>query len=247
MEEQRKRARSASQFGIDYTDSIRLDGSTEFCGYSSLANNASVVALYVAGEQVDSAAADSEVVVVLDNTPFYAESGGQVGDCGYLQSGSAKVEITDCRKSGDHHLHIGRVLSGEIKAGETVAAEVDASVRGATALNHSATHLLHKALQEVLGDHVQQKGSLVDSQRLRFDFSHGEAVTPQQVRQIEQIVNGEILRNTQVETEVMSMDDAIEKGAMALFGEKYGDEVRVLSMGVDFSVELWVALTPAHR
>ena len=238
MEEQRKRARSASQFGIDYTESIRLDGSTEFCGYSSLANDASVVALYVAGEPVDSAAADSEVVVVLDNTPFYAESGGQVGDCGYLQSGSAKVEITDCRKSGDHHLHIGRVLSGEIKSGETVAAEVDASVRGATALNHSATHLLHKALQEVLGDHVQQKGSLVDSQRLRFDFSHGEAVTPQQVREIEQIVNGEILRNTQVETEVMSMDDAIEKGAMALFGEKYGDEVRVLSMGGDFSVEL---------
>ena len=238
MEEQRKRARSASQFGIDYTESIRLDGSTEFCGYSSLTNNASVVALYVAGEPVDSAAADSEVVVVLDNTPFYAESGGQVGDCGYLQSGSAKVEITDCRKSGDHHLHIGRVLSGEIKSGETVAAEVDASVRGATALNHSATHLLHKALQEVLGDHVQQKGSLVDSQRLRFDFSHGEAVTPQQVREIEQIVNGEILRNTQVETEVMSMDDAIEKGAMALFGEKYGDEVRVLSMGGDFSVEL---------
>ena len=238
MEEQRKRARSASQFGIDYTDSIRLDGSTEFCGYSSLTNDASVVALYVAGEPVDSAAADSEVVVVLDNTPFYAESGGQVGDCGYLQSVSAKVEITDCRKSGDHHLHIGRILSGEIKAGETVAAEVDASVRGATALNHSATHLLHKALQEVLGDHVQQKGPLVDSQRLRFDFSHGEAVTPQQVRQIEQIVNGEILRNTQVETEVMSMDDAIEKGAMALFGEKYGDEVRVLSMGGDFSVEL---------
>ena len=238
MEEQRKRARSASQFGIDYTESIRLDGSTEFCGYSSLANDASVVALYVAGEPVDSAAADSEVVVVLDNTPFYAESGGQVGDCGYLQSGSAKVEITDCRKSGDHHLHIGRVLSGEIKAGENVAAEVDASVRGATALNHSATHLLHKALQEVLGDNVQQKGSLVDSQRLRFDFSHGEAVTPQQVREIEQIVNGQILRNTQVETEVMSMDDAIEKGAMALFGEKYGDEVRVLSMGGDFSVEL---------
>ena len=238
MEEQRKRARSASQFGIDYTESIRLDGSTEFCGYSSLANDASVVALFVAGGPVDSAAADSEVVVVLDNTPFYAESGGQVGDCGYLQSGSAKVEITDCRKSGDHHLHIGRVLSGEIKAGETLAAEVDASVRGATALNHSATHLLHKALQEVLGDHVQQKGSLVDSQRLRFDFSHGEAVTPQQVRKIEQIVNGEILRNSQVETEVMSMDDAIEKGAMALFGEKYGDEVRVLSMGGDFSVEL---------
>lgn len=246
MEEQRKRARSASQFGIDYTDSIRLDGNTEFCGYSSLSNNASVIALYLDGEQVDSAAADSEVVVILDNTPFYAESGGQVGDTGYLQSGLAKVEITDCRKSGDHHLHIGRVLSGEIKAGDTVAAEVDANVRAATALNHSATHLLHKALQEVLGDHVQQKGSLVDSQRLRFDFSHGEAVTPQQIREIEQIVNGEILRNSQVETEVMSMDAAIEKGAMALFGEKYGDEVRVLSMGGDFSVELCGGTHASH-
>ena len=246
MEEQRKRARSASQFGIDYTDSIRLDGNTEFCGYSTLSNNASVIALYLDGEQVDSAAADSEVVVILDNTPFYAESGGQVGDTGYLQSGLAKVEITDCRKSGDHHLHIGRVLSGEIKDGDTVAAEVDAKVRAATALNHSATHLLHKALQEVLGDHVQQKGSLVDSQRLRFDFSHGEAVTPQQIREIEQIVNGEILRNSQVETEVMSMDAAIEKGAMALFGEKYGDEVRVLSMGGDFSVELCGGTHASH-
>ena len=238
MEEQRNRARSASQFGIDYTDSIRVDGSTEFCGYSSLENSATVVALYAAGEEVESATEDNEVVVVLDSTPFYAESGGQVGDSGYLQTDSAKIEITDCRKSADHHLHIGRVLSGQIKAGETVTAVVDATVRGATALNHSATHLLHKALQDVLGDHVQQKGSLVDSQRLRFDFSHGEAVTAEQIRELEHIVNREILRNTQVNTEVMSMDDAVEKGAMALFGEKYGDEVRVLSMGGDFSVEL---------
>ena len=238
MEEQRNRARSASQFGIDYTDSIRVDGSTEFCGYSSLENTAKVIGLYAAGEEVESAAEDTEVVVVLDNTPFYAESGGQVGDSGYLQTASGKIEITDCRKSGDHHLHMGRVLSGQIKTAETVTAVVDASVRGATALNHSATHLLHKALQDVLGDHVQQKGSLVDSQRLRFDFSHGDSLTAAQTREIEQIVNREILRNTQVNTEVMSMDDAVEKGAMALFGEKYGDEVRVLSMGGDFSVEL---------
>ena len=177
MEEQRNRARSASQFGIDYTDSIRVDGSTEFCGYSSLENTAKVIGLYAAGEEVESAAEDTEVVVVLDSTPFYAESGGQVGDSGYLQTASGKIEITDCRKSGDHHLHMGRVLSGQIKTAETVTAVVDASVRGATALNHSATHLLHKALQDVLGDHVQQKGSLVDSQRLRFDFSHGDSLT----------------------------------------------------------------------
>ncbi len=238
MNEQRKRARSASQFGIDYSDSIRVDGSTEFCGYNSLENATEVIALFTAGAEVECASEDDEVVIVLNNTPFYAESGGQVGDSGYLQTNSARIEITDCRKSGDHHLHIGRMLSGQVKTGETVTAVVDATVRGATALNHSATHLLHKALQDVLGDHVQQKGSLVDSQRLRFDFSHGEAVTAGQIRKLEHIVNREILRNTKVNTEVMSMDDAVERGAMALFGEKYGDEVRVLSMGGDFSVEL---------
>ena len=238
MEEQRVRARSASQFGLDYSDSIRLDGSTEFCGYDRLENNARVMALYSGGEAVDAAGADTEIVVLLDKTSFYAESGGQVGDSGYLQSDSAKIEIVDCRKSGDHHLHIGRVLSGDIKVGQQVSAAVDGSVRQATALNHSATHLMHAALQEVLGDHVNQKGSLVNSERLRFDFSHNEAVTPAQLRQIEHIVNREILSNGSVDTEVMSMDAAKTKGAMALFGEKYGDEVRVLSMGGDFSVEL---------
>lgn len=238
MEEQRKRARSASQFGLDYSDSIRVEGSTEFCGYEHLENQASVVALYSAGEAVDSVGADAEVVVILDNTSFYAESGGQVGDSGYLHTDSAKIEIIDCRKAGDHHMHIGRVISGELSVGEQVTTSVDASVRQATALNHSATHLLHAALQQVVGDHVQQKGSLVNSERLRFDFSNNEAVSTQQIRQIEHLVNREILRNTAVTTEVMSMDDAVEKGAMALFGEKYGDSVRVLSMGGDFSVEL---------
>ena len=238
MEEQRSRARSASQFGLDYSDNIRVDGSTQFCGYETLENDANILALYAAGEPVDSATQDAEVVVVLDKTAFYAESGGQVGDSGYLQAESGKIEIIDCRKSGDHHLHIGRVLSGEIKAGQQVTARVDSTVRQGTALNHSATHLMHAALQQVLGDHVVQKGSLVDSERLRFDFSHNEAVTPKQIRQIEHIVNREILRNSNVDTEVMSMDDARDKGAMALFGEKYGDEVRVLSMGGDFSVEL---------
>ena len=238
MEEQRKRARSASQFGLDYSDSIRVEGSTEFCGYEHLDNSAIVVALYAAGESVESVSADTEVVVILDSTAFYAESGGQVGDSGYLHNDSVNIEIGDCRKAGDHHMHMGRVMSGELKVGDKVATSVDASVRKATALNHSATHLLHAALQQVVGEHVQQKGSLVNSERLRFDFSNDEAVTPEQIRKIEHIVNAEILRNTSVTTEVMSMDDAVTKGAMALFGEKYGDEVRVLSMGGDFSVEL---------
>ena len=238
MEEQRNRARSASQFGVDYSESIRVDGSTAFSGYERLQNTATVLALYVAGEAAETATAECEVAIILDETPYYAESGGQVGDCGYLHSSGAKIEVIDCRKAGDHHLHIGRLISGELKVGEQVSASVDASVRQATALNHSATHLLHAALQQVLGEHVQQKGSLVNSERLRFDFSNDEAVTEEQIRQIEHIVNDQILANTLVATEVMSMDDAITKGAMALFGEKYGDEVRVLSMGGDFSVEL---------
>ena len=238
MEEQRNRARSASQFGVDYSESIRVDGSTAFSGYERLQNTATVLALYVAGEAAETATAESEVAIILDETPYYAESGGQVGDCGYLHSSGAKIEVIDCRKVGDHHLHIGRLISGELKVGEQVSASVDASVRQATALNHSATHLLHAALQQVVGEHVQQKGSLVNSERLRFDFSNDEAVTEEQIRQIEHIVNDQILANTVVATEVMSMDDAISKGAMALFGEKYGEEVRVLSMGGDFSVEL---------
>jgi alanyl-tRNA synthetase len=238
MEAQRARARSASQFGLDYSESIRVEGSTEFVGYNSLEHSADVVALYSAGEEVSAAGMDAEVAVILGSTPFYAESGGQVGDSGYLQTASAKIEITDCRKAGEHHLHIGKVLSGELNVGDAVTATVDCSVRTATALNHSATHLLHSALQQILGEHVNQKGSLVDSQRLRFDFSHGESISAQQIRDIEHRVNREILRNTPVQTDVMSMDEAVEKGAMALFGEKYGSEVRVLSMGGDFSVEL---------
>ena len=238
MAEQRNRARSASQFGVDYSESIRLDGSTAFSGYERLQNTATVLAMYVAGEAAEKAVAESEVAIILDETPFYAESGGQVGDCGYLHSDGAKIEVIDCRKAGDHHLHIGRLISGQLEIGDQVSASVDASVRQATALNHSATHLLHAALQQIVGGHVQQKGSLVNSERLRFDFSNDEAVTEEQIRLIEHIVNEQILANTLVATEVMSMDDAISKGAMALFGEKYGDDVRVLSMGGDFSVEL---------
>ncbi|MGB2145039.1 MAG: alanine--tRNA ligase [Porticoccaceae bacterium] len=238
MDQQRARARSASQFDIDYTDSIRLDGSTDFSGYSSLEEKGTIIGLYSEGVQIESATEGMNVVVVLDKTSFYAESGGQVGDTGYLTSSDAKIEILDCKKSGEHSLHIGRVLSGTINAGDQISAQVDKNLRQAIALNHSATHLAHEALRQVLGDQVSQKGSLVDSEKLRFDFSHNQAVTADQIRQVEQMVNREIMRNTEVSTQLMSMDQAKQQGAMALFGEKYGDEVRVLSMGGDFSVEL---------
>lgn len=238
MEEQRSRARSASQFSIDYTDSIRVEGSTEFCGYESLELSSNILGLFTQGKAAESAGEDAEIALVLDKTVFYAESGGQVGDSGFLKKGSAKIEITDCRKVGNHHIHIGRVLSGEFRLGDTVDAFVDHSVRQATALNHSATHLLHEALRQVLGEHVEQKGSLVDSQRLRFDFSHGEPVSNEQIRRVEHIINREILKNTAVASQVMSMDDAKAKGAVALFGEKYGDQVRVVTLGGEYSIEL---------
>jgi len=238
MDQQRTRARSASQFAIDYTDNIRVDGSTEFSGYQRLDDSGVILGLYSEGDQIESVAAGMDVVIILDNTPFYAESGGQVGDTGYLSSDSVKIEILDCQKTGDHNLHIGRVIHGSVTVGDRVSAQVDSNVRQAIALNHSATHLAHEALRQVLGEHVVQKGSLVDSEKLRFDFSHSQAVTPEQIRQVEHMVNREILRNTQVKTELMSMDEAQQQGAMALFGEKYSDQVRVLSMGGDFSVEL---------
>jgi alanyl-tRNA synthetase len=238
MQEQKSRARSASQFSVDYTDSIRVEGNTEFCGYEALALSSNIIGLFTEGKAISSVGEDAEVVLVLDRTVFYAESGGQVGDSGFLSKGSAKIEITDCRKVGNHHIHIGRVLSGEFSVGDSVDGVIDQNIRQATALNHSATHLVHEALRQVLGDHVEQKGSLVDSQRLRFDFSHGDAVSNEQVRRIEHLVNEEILKNTAVSTQVMSMDDAKAKGAVALFGEKYGDEVRVVSIGGEYSVEL---------
>ena len=238
MEEQRTRARAASQFNLDHTESIRVEGSTEFCGYDGTELTSAVIALYTEGEAVQSASKGTDVVVILDKTVFYAESGGQVGDTGVLSKGSAKIAIADCRKVGNHHIHIGHIVSGEFAIGDEVEGQVDQTLRQATALNHSATHLLHEALRQVLGDHVKQKGSLVDSERLRFDFSHGEAVSPEQIRKIEHIVNSEVLKNTEVTTDVMGMEDAKAKGAMALFGEKYGDSVRVVSIGAEFSVEL---------
>jgi alanyl-tRNA synthetase len=238
MNKQRERARSASQFDIDYTDSIRLEGSTQFTGYETLEDQGKIIGLYADGQPVESAPEGTEVVVILDNTAFYAESGGQVGDSGYLITETAKIEILDCRKSAEHSLHIGRVLTGTIEVGVSVSSQVDKGLRQAIALNHSATHLAHEALRQVLGEHVVQKGSLVDSEKLRFDFSHTQAVSAEELRKVEKMVNSEIMRNTEITTQLMSMDDAKEEGAMALFGEKYDDEVRVLSMGGDFSIEL---------
>ena len=238
MEAQRVRARSASSFGMDYNSLVKVDVATEFTGYKATQGAAKVVALYKDGQSVDVLNEGDEGVVVLDQTPFYAESGGQIGDCGFLKAASGRFDVRDTTKTGGAFLHHGVLASGNLTVGSPVDTQVDADVRHATALNHSATHLLHAALRQVLGEHVQQKGSLVDSQRLRFDFSHFEAIKPEQIKALEEIVNAEIRKNTPVETEETDIETAKAKGAMALFGEKYGDSVRVLSMGGDFSVEL---------
>ncbi|OLS63671.1 alanine--tRNA ligase [Pseudomonas putida] len=238
MEAQRERARSASAFGLDYNSLVKVDVDTEFLGYSATEGSAKIVALYKDGQSVEQLGEGEEGVVILDRTPFYAESGGQIGDTGYLQAGAARFDVRDTTKTGGAFLHHGVIASGNLVVGAQVEAKVDADVQKATALNHSATHLLHAALRQVLGEHVQQKGSLVNSQRLRFDFSHPEAVKPEQIKQLEEIVNREVRKNSEVQTEETDIDTARQKGAMALFGEKYGDSVRVLSMGGDFSVEL---------
>ncbi|MFY9962872.1 alanine--tRNA ligase [Pseudomonas sp.] len=238
MEAQRERARSASAFGLDYNTLVKVDVATEFTGYTATEGAANIVALYKDGKVVEQLAEGEQGVVILDRTPFYAESGGQVGDTGYLQAGNVRFDVRDTTKTGGAFLHHGIVASGSLVVGAQVQAKVDADVQHATSLNHSATHLLHAALRQVLGDHVQQKGSLVDSQRLRFDFSHFEAVKPEQLKALEDIVNREVRKNSEVQTEETDIETAKQKGAMALFGEKYGDNVRVLSMGGDFSVEL---------
>jgi alanyl-tRNA synthetase len=240
MQAQRERARSASQFGMDYNSLVKIDLETEFQGYDGTLGAGQVVALFRDGQEVDCLRDGDKGVVVLDKTPFYAESGGQVGDTGYLEiaGSSLRFDVRDTTKSGAAHLHQGVVASGELRNGDRVKAVVDDHVRQATKLNHSATHLLHAALRQVLGEHVQQKGSLVDSQRLRFDFSHFEAISAQQLRDLEDMVNEQIRLNTSVAIEVTDIETAKNKGAMALFGEKYGDRVRVLTMGEGFSVEL---------
>jgi alanyl-tRNA synthetase len=238
MDAQRVRARSASSFGMDYNSLVKVDVATEFTGYKATRGEARVVGLYKEGQKVEQLSEGEEGVVILDTTPFYAESGGQIGDCGYVQAGAVRFDVRDTTKTGGAFLHHGVVASGTLSVGASVNTEVDADVRRATSLNHSATHLLHAALRQVLGEHVQQKGSLVDSQRLRFDFSHFEAIKPEQLKALEDIVNAQVRKNTAVETVETDIETAKKRGAMALFGEKYGDSVRVLSMGGDFSVEL---------
>ncbi|EAR63071.1 alanyl-tRNA synthetase [Oceanospirillum sp. MED92] len=239
MEAQRERARAAGKFSVDYNDAIKLEGETSFTGYELLESDAStVVALFKEGEAVDTLQTGETGLVVLDETPFYAESGGQVGDTGALNASASVFAVTNCTKEGKNNLHHGSVEQGSLSVGDKVAPQVDAVRRKAIALNHSATHLLHEALRVVLGEHVQQKGSLNDDQRLRFDFSHFEAVTPEQIAEVEALVNQQIRDNSEVVTEIMEIEAAKAKGAAALFGEKYDDVVRVLTMGGDFSVEL---------
>ncbi|QBH97065.1 alanine--tRNA ligase [Limnobaculum zhutongyuii] len=237
MEEQRRRARESSGFSADYSKLIRVDGETCFSGYERLEQSSKVIALFVAGNEVKEIKSGQEAVVVLDSTPFYGESGGQVGDQGVLKSANSTFDVQDTQKYGQAIGHVGRLAQGELKVGDSVDAVVDSVRRGRIRLNHSATHLLHAALRQILGEHVAQKGSLVNDNYLRFDFSHPEAMKPEQVRAVEDLVNQQIRRNLLVETNIMDLEDARAKGAMALFGEKYDDKVRVLSMG-DFSTEL---------
>ncbi|EEU6051861.1 alanine--tRNA ligase [Salmonella enterica] len=237
MEEQRRRAREASGFGADYNAMIRVDSASEFKGYDHLELNGKVTALFVDGKAVEAINAGQEAVVVLDQTPFYAESGGQVGDKGELKGAGFTFAVDDTQKYGQAIGHIGKLSAGALKVGDAVQADVDEARRARIRLNHSATHLMHAALRQVLGTHVAQKGSLVSDKVLRFDFSHNEAMKPSEIRQVEDLVNAQIRRNLPIETNIMDLDAAKAKGAMALFGEKYDERVRVLSMG-DFSTEL---------
>ncbi len=237
MEEQRRRAREASGFGADYNAMIRVDSASEFKGYDHLELNGKVTALFVDGKAVEAINAGQEAVVVLDQTPFYAESGGQVGDKGELKGAGFTFAVDDTQKYGQAIGHLGKLSAGALKVGDAVQADVDEARRARIRLNHSATHLMHAALRQVLGTHVAQKGSLVSDKVLRFDFSHNEAMKPSEIREVEDLVNAQIRRNLPIETNNMDLDAAKAKGAMALFGEKYDERVRVLSMG-DFSTEL---------
>ncbi|MBD3718381.1 alanine--tRNA ligase [Klebsiella pneumoniae] len=237
MEEQRRRARESSGFGADYNAMIRVDGASEFKGYDHLELNGKVTALFIDGKAVDSVSAGQEAVVILDQTPFYAESGGQVGDKGELKGAGFSFAVSDTQKYGQAIGHIGKVASGSLKVGDAVQADVDEARRQRIRLNHSATHLMHAALRQVLGTHVAQKGSLVNDKALRFDFSHFEAMKPEEIRAVEDWSTRRSVVTPAIETNIMDIDAARASGAMALFGEKYDDRVRVLRMG-DFSTEL---------
>jgi len=231
-------ARSASSFGADYDQDIKLDSQTEFTGYDYLQDQAKIVGLFKKGQPVDRLHDGDEGIVVLDKTPFYGESGGQAGDNGTIEADGAVFKVSDTQKQGGNlFLHKGRLVSGSLQQDQSVVAHVNAEDRKATELNHSATHLLHAALRQLLGEHVTQKGSLVNPERLRFDFAHFEPVTALEIAKIERVVNEQIRLNNPVAAQVMAKEDAVKAGAMALFGEKYGDEVRVLKIG-EFSTEL---------
>jgi alanyl-tRNA synthetase len=242
MTAQRQRGRAASRFDSTLEQRIDIEGNVEFLGYESLTAASEIVGLYRQNDddtdEVEVLKAGETGVVILNRTPFYAESGGQVGDAGTMQTSVASFVVTDTTRGGGQHLHYGSVENGQLSVGDAVDTEVLAGRRNDIARNHSATHLLHAALRKVLGEHVQQKGSLVDSERLRFDFSHIDPLEDEEVKAIERIVNERIRENSEVMTEQLEYDDAVARGALALFGEKYGDDVRVLSMGGDFSVEL---------
>jgi alanyl-tRNA synthetase len=237
MEEQRRRARESSGFNADYNSLVRVEGTTHFSGYEHSQRQSKVVALFVNGQAVEEITAGVPALVILDDTPFYGESGGQVGDHGVLKTDTGEFTVSDTQKYGKALGHQGVLSHGSLRVNDSVSAEIDQTRRQRIRLNHSATHLLHAALRQVLGTHVAQKGSLVNDQYLRFDFSHFEAMKPQEIRQVEDLVNEQIRRNLAIDTEVMDLDKAKAQGAMALFGEKYDDSVRVLSMG-DFSTEL---------
>ncbi|KAA5965182.1 alanine--tRNA ligase [Pantoea sp. M_9] len=237
MEQQRQRAREASGFGADYNSVIRVDAVTEFKGYEELTLNATIEALFVDGQAVEQITAGQDAVVILNATPFYGESGGQVGDTGVLTGQNAEFSVQDTQKYGKALGHIGKLAHGQLRIGDALQAQVNEARRARIRLNHSATHLMHEALREVLGDHVGQKGSLNNDKYLRFDFSHSEAMKPQQIREVEDIVNAQIRRNLLIQTDIMDLEEAKARGAMALFGEKYDQRVRVVSMG-EYSVEL---------
>ncbi|MBN3493560.1 alanine--tRNA ligase [Vibrio neptunius] len=237
MEEQRQRAREAGQFGTDYNATIKTEAESEFCGYTGTEGKSNVAEIFVEGEVVEALSAGDKAIIILGETPFYAESGGQCGDAGVLKTESGLFKVEDTQKLGNAIAHHGVLAEGVLAKGDEVEATVDAERRASISLNHSATHLLHAALRSVLGEHVTQKGSLVKPENLRFDFSHLEAVTPAELKEVERLVNAQVRRNHVIETNVMDIESAKQKGAMALFGEKYDDEVRVLSMG-EFSTEL---------
>ncbi|MEC8470149.1 MAG: alanine--tRNA ligase, partial [Pseudomonadota bacterium] len=238
MQEQIARGRSASQFSVDYSEQVNLPGKTEFIGYDHSDTNATVLGIYAENNAVDEIKEGDQVGIILDKTVFYAESGGQVGDTGIIETESSLFNVVDCKKVGTHFMHFGHLKHGAISRGDKVKVEIDTERRQSITCNHSATHLLHEALRLVLGDHVEQRGSMVDGDRFRFDFSHDTSVSAEEIREVENIVNMEIMRNKKVVTTSMSMEEAQKKGARALFGEKYGDVVRVVNIGEDFSVEL---------